>query len=538
MQIKDYIFSGKNFSVKEKMMTDIDSQMAQIRRGAAEIIDEGELRKKIARGKPLRVKVGFDPTAPDLHLGHTVIMHKMRHFQELGHTVVFLIGDFTGRIGDPSGRNETRPPLTGEQVLKNAETYKKQVFKILDPEKTIIEFNSKWLGQMNASDFIRLAASATVARMLERDDFEKRFREQRPISIHEFLYPLCQGYDSVALETDVEMGGTDQKFNLLMGRNLQGHYGQEGQCILTMPLLVGTDGVRKMSKSYGNYIGIDEEPGIIFGKIMSISDDLMWNYYELLSAKSLDQIAELRKNVETGAVHPKSAKEDLASEIVTLYHGEDEARKARQGFHSVFTNNAFPDDAPVFECIAGKTSTPAFFLAASHLAKSMGFAKSRIKEGALTINGEKNEDATKALGIGAYQVRFGKKGFLKLAVLPDKAQLGRETAHFDLGESDIREWLFDALTRILPFMSETEILLLANQDYCRKNLGLERALLAKSVVRNADGEDLYYPEPDIGGFFVSNEIGQLQDAQKLAAVNSIGVWLYNMVQIVVQKQFS
>lgn len=286
-------------------MTDIDRQMALIKRGVAELIDEGELRKKLARGVPLRVKVGFDPTAPDLHLGHTVVMHKMRHFQELGHTVIFLIGDFTGRIGDPSGRSETRPPLTEEQVLANAETYKKQVFKILDPEKTQVEFNSRWLSKLDATGFIKLASSYTVARMMERDDFEKRFREQRPISIHEFLYPLCQGFDSVSLKTDVEMGGTDQKFNLLVGRNLQAHYGQESQCILTMPLLEGTDGVRKMSKSYGNYIGIDEPPAEIFGKVMGVSDELMWRYYELLSAKSLEEIAALKRDVAEGRVHPK-----------------------------------------------------------------------------------------------------------------------------------------------------------------------------------------------------------------------------------------
>ena len=298
-------------------MIDIERQMALIKRGVAELIDEGELRKKLERGTPLRVKVGFDPTAPDLHLGHTVVMHKMRHFQELGHQVIFLIGDFTGRIGDPSGRSETRPPLTEEQVLANAETYKRQVFKILDPEKTLVEFNSRWLGQMSAADFIRLASHCTVARMLERDDFEKRYREQRAISIHEFMYPLCQGYDSVALKTDVEMGGTDQKFNLLMGRNLQAHYGQESQCILTMPLLEGTDGVRKMSKSYGNYIGIDEAPSEIFGKVMAISDELMWRYYELLSSKSLEDIAALRAGVENGSIHPKAAKEELAHEMVT-----------------------------------------------------------------------------------------------------------------------------------------------------------------------------------------------------------------------------
>ena len=259
-------------------MTDIQGQLAQIRRGAVELRDEGELVKKLSRGTPLRVKVGFDPTAPDLHLGHTVIMHKMRHFQELGHTVIFLIGDFTGRIGDPTGRSETRQPLTEEQVQANAETYRNQVFKILDPEKTVLEFNSRWLGAMDAASFIRLASGYTVARMLERDDFEKRFREQRPISLHEFFYPLCQAYDSVHLDADVEIGGTDQKFNLLVGRTLQGHYGKEPQCVLTMPLLEGTDGVRKMSKTYGNYIGINEPPQAMYGKLMAISDDLMWLY--------------------------------------------------------------------------------------------------------------------------------------------------------------------------------------------------------------------------------------------------------------------
>ncbi len=360
-------------------MMDIDRQMAVIKRGVAELIDEKELRKKLERGTPLRVKVGFDPTAPDLHLGHTVVMHKMRHFQELGHQIIFLIGDFTGRIGDPTGRSETRPPLTEEQVIANAETYKKQVFKILDPEKTIVEFNSHWLGKMDASDFIRLASSYTVARMLERDDFEKRFREQRPISIHEFIYPLCQGYDSVALKADVEMGGTDQKFNLLVGRNLQAHYGMESQCILTMPLLEGLDGVRKMSKSYGNYIGIDEAPSEIFGKVMAISDELMWRYYELLSFKSLEEIATLKEDVTQGRVHPKAAKEMLAHEMVSRYHSEKDADEARQGFNAVFASGGVPDDAPCHTCAQGDDSTPPAFLEAAGLVKSRGEAKRLIK---------------------------------------------------------------------------------------------------------------------------------------------------------------
>ena len=397
-------------------MIAIERQLALIKRGVAELIDEGELRKKLERGTPLRVKVGFDPTAPDLHLGHTVVMHKMRHFQELGHQVIFLIGDFTGRIGDPSGRSETRPPLTEEQVLENAETYKRQVFKILDPEKTLVEFNSRWLGQMNAADFIRLASHCTVARMLERDDFEKRYRERRAISIHEFMYPLCQAYDSVALKTDVEMGGTDQKFNLLMGRTLQSHYGQEGQCILTMPLLEGTDGVRKMSKSYGNYIGIDEAPPEIFGKVMAISDELMWRYYELLSSKSLEDIDALRAGVENGSIHPKAAKEELAHEMVARYHSAHEADEARQGFNAVFAGGGVPDDAPAFTCQRGESSAPSAFLADSGLAKSRGDAKRLIKEGALSIDGQRCDDALSPLDAGEYAVKLGKKRFLRLTV--------------------------------------------------------------------------------------------------------------------------
>ena len=397
-------------------MTDIDRQMATIKRGMAELIDENELRKKIARGKPLRIKVGFDPTAPDLHLGHTVVMHKMRHFQELGHHVIFLIGDFTGRIGDPSGRSETRPPLTEEQVLANAETYKKQVFKILDPQKTEVAFNSAWLGKMDATGFIKLASSYTVARMMERDDFEKRFREQRPISIHEFLYPLCQGYDSVALKSDVEMGGTDQKFNLLVGRTLQAHYGIESQCILTLPLLEGTDGVRKMSKSYGNYIGIDEAPSQIFGKVMAISDELMWRYYELLSAKSLEDIAALKASVASGELHPKAAKENLAHEMVARYHSEKDADEAKQDFNAVFAGGGVPDDMPEHQCACGEDSTPPVFLEAAGLVKSRGEAKRLMKEGALSIDGERCEDAITPLAAGEYVVKLGKKRFLKLKV--------------------------------------------------------------------------------------------------------------------------
>ncbi|WP_297217106.1 tyrosine--tRNA ligase [uncultured Desulfovibrio sp.] len=397
-------------------MIDIDRQMAIIKRGAAELIDEKELRKKLERGTPLRVKVGFDPTAPDLHFGHTVVMHKMRHFQELGHTVIFLIGDFTGRIGDPTGRSETRPPLTEEQVVANAETYKKQLFKILDPEKTLVEFNSHWLGKMDAADFIRLCSRYTVARMMERDDFEKRYREQRAISIHEFLYPLCQGYDSVALKADVEMGGTDQKFNLLVGRTLQAQYGMESQCILTVPLLEGLDGVRKMSKSYGNYIGIDEPPSEMFGKVMAVSDDLMWRYYELLSSKTLEEISALREDVAQGRVHPKAAKEMLAAEMVSRYHSPQAAEEARMGFNAVFAGGGVPDDAPTYSCPQGEDSTPPAFLEAAGLVKSRGEAKRLIKEGALSIDGTRCDDAVSPLGAGEYVIKLGKKRFLRLTV--------------------------------------------------------------------------------------------------------------------------
>ena len=397
-------------------MTSIDNQLEYIKRGCVELIDEAELRRKLARGKPLRVKVGFDPTAPDLHLGHTVVMHKMRHFQELGHTILFLIGDFTGRIGDPTGRNETRPPLSEEQVLANAETYKRQVFKILDPEKTLIEFNSRWLGAMNFAEVIRLASRYTVARIMERDDFSQRFHENLPISMHELLYPLCQGYDSVALKADVEMGGTDQKFNLLVGRALQSQYDMEPQCILTVPLLEGLDGTRKMSKSYGNYIGIDEPPAEIFGKVMSISDNLMWRYYELLSARTADEIAARKADVEQGHLHPKAAKEELAFEMVSRYHDEKSAHEARQGFNAVFAGGAAPDDVPAYTCRNGEASTPPVFLEAAGLVKSRGEARRLIKEGALSIGSVRCEDAQTPLAPGEYMVKLGKKRFLRLTV--------------------------------------------------------------------------------------------------------------------------
>ena len=397
-------------------MISIDEQMQVIKRGCADLIDEGELRKKLSRGTPLTIKAGFDPTAPDLHLGHTVLIHKMRHFQELGHKVVFLIGDFTGLIGDPSGRSATRPPLTPEQVLSNAETYKKQVFKILDPEKTVIEFNSHWLNKLSSADFIRLASRYTLARIMEREDFAKRYHENTPIALHELLYPLMQGFDSVNLKCDVELGGRDQIFNLLVGRTLMSQYGMEPQCILTMPLLEGLDGVRKMSKSYGNYIGIDEPAADQFGKAMSISDELMWRFYELISSKSLEEIATLKKDVEEGRVHPKKAKEELAYEIVARYSGEDKAREALQNFNAVFVGGGIPDDAPEFACEQGEASKPPVFLTDSGLAASRGEAKRLIKQGSLSIDGQLCDDAETSLAPGSYVIKLGKKRFLRLTV--------------------------------------------------------------------------------------------------------------------------
>src|SRR5688500_5269692 len=316
-----------------------------IRRGADELIVEADLVRKLARGKPLRVKAGFDPTAPDLHLGHTVLLNKMRQFQDLGHHVMFLIGDFTGMIGDPSGRNATRPALTPEQISENAETYKTQVFKVLRPDKTEILFNSTWCSQLGAAGMVRLAAKYTVARMLERDDFSKRFAEQRPISIHEFLYPLMQGYDSVAMKADIELGGTDQKFNLLVGRELQKDYGQEPQVIITMPLHEGLDGVNKMSKSLGNYVGIDEPPGEIFGKLMSVSDELMWRYIELLSFAPLSAVRKWKSEVAGGS-NPRAVKVALAQEIVERFHGRAAAEKALADFEARFREGGIPDDIP------------------------------------------------------------------------------------------------------------------------------------------------------------------------------------------------
>jgi len=395
-------------------MTDMElaRQLEQIRRGSVEIIGEEELVTKLRRGVPLRIKAGFDPTAPDLHLGHTVLIQKLKHFQELGHQVIFLIGDFTGMIGDPSGKSETRKKLTREEVLRNAETYKKQIFKILDQDRTEIAFNSTWMDKFSAAEFIELCSRYTVARMLERDDFEKRFKGNQPISIHEFLYPLVQGYDSVALKADVELGGTDQKFNLLMGRHLQREHGQASQIVLTMPILEGLDGVQKMSKSLGNYIGIDEAPGDMFGKLMSISDELMWRYYELLSDSSLDRIGSLREQVQSGALHPKAAKEDLAQEITTRFHGVEAGAAAREAFNAVFAKQGIPEDIEVFSVQAGALLVDV--LSESGVCSSKGDARRMCKQNAVTIDGRKEEDAAFAFAPGEYVLKIGKKRFLKL----------------------------------------------------------------------------------------------------------------------------
>jgi len=363
-------------------------ELEVIKRGAVEIIPEDELIAKLKLARPLRIKAGFDPTAPDLHLGHTVLIQKMKQFQELGHEVIFLIGDFTGMIGDPSGKSETRKQLTREEVVKNAETYKEQIFKILDPQKTTIEFNHTWMEEMDAVSMIGLAAKYTVARMLERDDFKQRYQKQQPISIHEFLYPLIQGYDSVALKADVELGGTDQRFNLLMGRELQREYGQAPQVVLTMPLLEGTDGVHKMSKSLGNYIGINEAPEEMFGKIMSISDALMWRYYELLSDKSLTEIQAMRAQVENEAVHPMEAKKSLAAELVARFHGAEAARSAQDYFETRYQKKSVPKE------IKKQFSAPDPVWICELIADRLGFAKSRgearrlIAQGAVKVDGK------------------------------------------------------------------------------------------------------------------------------------------------------
>jgi tyrosyl-tRNA synthetase len=400
----------------------VAEQMAVIKRGAVEVLIEKELEEKLANslktGIPLKIKAGFDPTAPDLHLGHTVLIHKLRQFQQLGHEINFLIGDFTGMIGDPTGKSETRKVLTREDVLRNAETYKQQVFKILDPEKTKVVFNSTWLNELGSGGMIALASKYTVARMLERDDFHKRFNSQQPIAIHEFLYPLVQGYDSVALKADVELGGTDQKFNLLMGRELQREWGQAPQCILTMPLLEGLDGVNKMSKSLGNYIGITEAPDDIFGKIMSISDELMVRYYELLSDMPLAELDRLKAGLKDKSLHPMAAKKALGREIVSRFHGAGAGEVAEENFVRRFKENEIPDEMPqVSYCLADGNVLLAKAMTEAGLTKSNGEGRRSIDGGGVKLNGEKVSDTNLELSAaGEYIVQIGKRRFARIVV--------------------------------------------------------------------------------------------------------------------------
>ncbi len=400
------------------MSQSVAEQMAVIKRGSVELLIEKELEDKLKTGRPLIIKAGFDPTAPDLHLGHTVLIQKLRQFQQLGHDVHFLIGDFTGMIGDPTGKSETRKVLTREDVLRNAETYKEQVFKILDPEKTKVVFNSSWLNDLGCGGMIALASKYTVARMLERDDFHKRYTTQQPIAIHEFLYPLIQGYDSVAMKADVELGGTDQKFNLLMGRELQREWGQIPQCVLTMPLLEGLDGVNKMSKSLGNYIGISEAPDEIFGKVMSISDELMLRYYELLSDKSIAEIEQLKKNLSDGAVHPMAAKKALGAEIVDRFHGAGSGSISEQNFVKRFKDNEIPDEmAQVTYSVADCPLLLAKALTEAGLTKSNGEARRSIDQGGVKLNGEKVGNPNLELADnGEYIVQIGKRRFLRIVI--------------------------------------------------------------------------------------------------------------------------
>jgi len=394
-----------------------ENNLAEIKRGCEELLPEQEFLARLKEGKPLRVKAGFDPTAPDLHLGHTVLINKLRTLQQLGHEIIFLIGDFTGLIGDPTGRNDTRPPLTPEQIAENAATYRTQVFRILDPERTQVAFNSEWMGKMSSADMIRLAASHTVARMLERDDFAKRYKAEQPIAIHEFLYPLVQGYDSVALKADLELGGTDQKFNLLMGRELQKQAGQRLQCILTMPLLEGLDGVNKMSKSKGNYIGIMEPPRDMFGKLMSVSDTLMWRYLELLSFESLGTIAGWRKEVEEGR-NPRDIKVKLGQEIVGRFHGADQAIWALEDFEARFRGNAIPDDIPEVNLDAPHEGLPiAQALQRCGLTSSTSEAMRMIQAGGIRLDGEKIENKALVLSVGTTVVlQRGKKDYRKVTI--------------------------------------------------------------------------------------------------------------------------
>jgi tyrosyl-tRNA synthetase len=398
----------------------IDEQLAYLAKGTTEIIRENELRAKLeksaATGKPLRVKLGADPTAPDIHLGHTVVIRKLRAFQELGHMAIFLIGDFTGMIGDPSGKSATRPQLTREEINANAETYRRQIFKLLDPEKTIIDFNSRWMDTMSSADFMRLAGHVTVRQILERDDFQQRLEENRPLALHEVMYPLVMAYDSVALEADVELGGTDQKFNLLMGRNLQREYGQESQAVMIMPLMEGTDGVQKMSKSLGNYIGINEPPQEIFGKVMSISDDLMWRYYELGTDLSPSAIAALRESTNGGQRNPRDVKADLARRIVADFYSESEARKAEDEFNARFRDKQTPDVIEERALQAGSWKLPKLLVELA-LVSSMAEARRTIEQGGVYVDGERrsqNDFEVNLTTDHSFLIQVGKRRFMRV----------------------------------------------------------------------------------------------------------------------------
>lgn len=394
-------------------MTDINTVLAELKRGVDEVLSEADLIEKLKENRPLRVKLGADPTAPDIHLGHTVVLNKLRQFQQFGHEVIFLIGDFTGMVGDPSGKNATRPPLSREDVLRNAETYKQQIYKILDPQKTRIEFNSSWLGKLGTEGMIRLTSNYTVARMLERDDFKKRFSNNQPIAIHEFIYPLLQGYDSVALEADVELGGTDQKFNLLVGRELQKSAGQKPQVAITLPLLVGLDGEKKMSKSLGNYIGVTEAPSEMFGKVMSISDDLMWDWYNLLSFRPLTEIQQFKQEVENGR-NPRDIKILLAKEIIARFHSEADANAAEQEFINRFQKGAIPDEMPEFT-FEGEMGL-ANLLKEAGLVASTSEANRMVQQGGVKIDGEKVEDAKLVVSSGTAVYQVGKRKFARVTI--------------------------------------------------------------------------------------------------------------------------
>ena len=412
-------FIARTSQAKVKNVTpSVEDALALIKRGAEEILLEEELLEKLKEGKPLRIKAGFDPTAPDLHLGHTVLINKLRHFQDLGHHILFLIGDFTGMIGDPTGKSQTRQPLTREQVLQNAQTYQEQVFKILDPAKTEIVFNSTWMEKLGAAGMIQLASRHTVARMLERDDFSKRFKSSQPIAIHEFLYPLIQGWDSVELKSDVELGGTDQRFNLLMGRELQKSQGQRPQSVVMMPILEGLDGVQKMSKSLGNYIGVSDSPSEMHGKLMSISDDLMWRYFDLLSFRSNQEIADFRREVAAGA-NPRDVKAKLAEEIVTRFHGAEAAANAHKGAGNKFKWGEMPEEMPEFQLVAGDPGgipVPNVIQQAG-LTETTGRAREMMKQGAVRVDGEPVTDPHHCLRPGAtYICQAGKKRFARVTI--------------------------------------------------------------------------------------------------------------------------